>query len=161
MNGQEADWRFVAWFSLRGRDGRKGTMSVDPGNSTMSEPPQQTTGEAGPFPVCNPPAAFQLKPQTSSSPCGSPRMSPCGSPRSSPRHSPLLFRKLLMNRSLALQRRFTLAHTPRYHRWTDAFSSWQRPLEYKCLFLKETFAIKVTRPSTCGCRPCAFNLNPL
>ncbi|CAG00779.1 unnamed protein product, partial [Tetraodon nigroviridis] len=45
---------------------------------------------------------------------GSPRMSPCGSPRSSPRHSPLLFRKLLMNRSLALQRRFTLADTHRY-----------------------------------------------
>lgn len=83
------------------------------GKSTMSEPPRQTTGEAGSFPGCNPPA-FQLKPQTSCSPCGSPRMSPCGSPRSSPRHSPLLFRKLLMNRSIALQRRFTLAHTPRY-----------------------------------------------
>ncbi|XP_053178093.1 cAMP-specific 3',5'-cyclic phosphodiesterase 4D-like isoform X3 [Scomber japonicus] len=41
-------------------------------------------------------------------------MSPCDSPRNSPRHSPLLFRKLLMNRSIALQRRFTLAHTPSF-----------------------------------------------
>lgn len=53
----------------------------------------------------------KLKPHSASaSPCGSPRMSPCDSPR----HSPLLFRKLLVNRSIALQRRFTLAHTPRY-----------------------------------------------
>uniref|UniRef100_A0A3Q3DVL5 Phosphodiesterase n=1 Tax=Hippocampus comes TaxID=109280 RepID=A0A3Q3DVL5_HIPCM len=37
-------------------------------------------------------------------------MSPCDSPR----HSPLLFRKLLVNRSIALQRRFTLAHTPSF-----------------------------------------------
>ncbi|KAL0200650.1 hypothetical protein M9458_003837, partial [Cirrhinus mrigala] len=42
------------------------------------------------------------------SPTGSPKMSP----RSSPRNSPLLFRRLMMNRSIALQRRFTLAHTP-------------------------------------------------
>uniref|UniRef100_A0A8C7ZEU3 Phosphodiesterase n=1 Tax=Oryzias sinensis TaxID=183150 RepID=A0A8C7ZEU3_9TELE len=58
---------------------------------------------------------IKLKPQSPSvSPCGSPRMSPCDSPRSSPRHSPLLFRKLLINRSIALQRRFTLAHTPSF-----------------------------------------------
>ncbi|XP_052405184.1 cAMP-specific 3',5'-cyclic phosphodiesterase 4D isoform X3 [Carassius gibelio] len=44
------------------------------------------------------------------SPTGSPRMSP----RSSPRNSPLLFRRLMMNRSIALQRRFTLAHTPSF-----------------------------------------------
>uniref|UniRef100_A0A3P8WEJ3 Phosphodiesterase n=1 Tax=Cynoglossus semilaevis TaxID=244447 RepID=A0A3P8WEJ3_CYNSE len=48
----------------------------------------------------------------SGSPCDSPRMSPRDSPHSSPRHSPMLFRKLLMTRSIALQRRFTLAHTP-------------------------------------------------
>uniref|UniRef100_A0A3B4UIF0 Phosphodiesterase n=1 Tax=Seriola dumerili TaxID=41447 RepID=A0A3B4UIF0_SERDU len=37
------------------------------------------------------------------------------SPRGSPRNSPLLFRKLLMNRSINLQRRrFTLAHTPSF-----------------------------------------------
>ncbi|XP_051556688.1 cAMP-specific 3',5'-cyclic phosphodiesterase 4C-like isoform X2 [Myxocyprinus asiaticus] len=47
------------------------------------------------------------------SPTGSPKMSPRDSPRSSPRNSPLLFRRLMMNRSIALQRRFTLAHTPR------------------------------------------------
>lgn len=49
------------------------------------------------------------------SPGGSPRISPKDSPRGSPRNSPLLFRKLMMNRSINLQRRrFTLAHTPRY-----------------------------------------------
>uniref|UniRef100_A0A3Q3NFP9 Phosphodiesterase n=1 Tax=Mastacembelus armatus TaxID=205130 RepID=A0A3Q3NFP9_9TELE len=37
------------------------------------------------------------------------------SPRGSPRNSPLLFRRLLMNRSINLQRRrFTLAHTPSF-----------------------------------------------
>uniref|UniRef100_A0A3Q1K4B2 Phosphodiesterase n=1 Tax=Anabas testudineus TaxID=64144 RepID=A0A3Q1K4B2_ANATE len=46
---------------------------------------------------------------------GSPRSSPKDSPRGSPRNSPLLFRKLLMNRSINLQRRrFTLAHTPSF-----------------------------------------------
>lgn len=48
------------------------------------------------------------------SPAASPKISPKDSPRGSPRNSPLLFRKLLMNRSINLQRRrFTLAHTPR------------------------------------------------
>uniref|UniRef100_A0A3P8P119 Phosphodiesterase n=1 Tax=Astatotilapia calliptera TaxID=8154 RepID=A0A3P8P119_ASTCA len=46
---------------------------------------------------------------------GSPKVSPKDSPRGSPRNSPLLFRKLLMNRSINLQRRrFTLAHTPSF-----------------------------------------------
>lgn len=55
---------------------------------------------------------IQLIPR--SSPGGSPKNSPKDSPRGSPRNSPLLFRKLLMNRSINLQRRrFTLAHTPR------------------------------------------------
>ncbi|XP_038859707.1 cAMP-specific 3',5'-cyclic phosphodiesterase 4D-like isoform X4 [Salvelinus namaycush] len=40
--------------------------------------------------------------------------SPGTSPKMSPRDSPLLFRKLLMNRSISLQRRFTLAHTPSF-----------------------------------------------
>ncbi|TDH05695.1 hypothetical protein EPR50_G00125190 [Perca flavescens] len=48
------------------------------------------------------------------SPGGSPKLSPKDSPRGSPRNSPLLFRRLLMNRSINLQRRrFTVAHTPR------------------------------------------------
>ncbi|XP_029498163.1 3',5'-cyclic-AMP phosphodiesterase 4D isoform X5 [Oncorhynchus nerka] len=54
---------------------------------------------------------IQLKPR---SPGTSPKMSPHDSPRGSPRNSPLLFRKLLMNRSISLQRRFTLAHTPSF-----------------------------------------------
>uniref|UniRef100_A0A8C2YW16 Phosphodiesterase n=1 Tax=Cyclopterus lumpus TaxID=8103 RepID=A0A8C2YW16_CYCLU len=80
----------------------------------MSEALLESSGETGSFPlsITQP---IKLKPQsTSGSPCGSPRMSPCNSPRNSPRHSPLLFRKLLMNRSLALQRCFTLAHTPSF-----------------------------------------------
>ncbi|XP_012683222.2 cAMP-specific 3',5'-cyclic phosphodiesterase 4D isoform X2 [Clupea harengus] len=49
-----------------------------------------------------------------SSPTGSPRMSPRDSPRSSPRNSPLLFRRLMMNRSITQLRRFTVAHTPSF-----------------------------------------------
>ena len=61
------------------------------------------------------PPIIQLMPRTrAGSPAGSPKSSPRDSPRGSPRNSPLLFRKLLMNRSINLQRRrFTLAHTPR------------------------------------------------
>jgi len=58
---------------------------------------------------------IQLMPRSrGGSPGGSPKISPKDSPRGSPRNSPLLFRRLLMNRSINLQRRrFTLAHTPR------------------------------------------------
>ncbi|MFT7808776.1 cAMP-specific 3',5'-cyclic phosphodiesterase 4C isoform X1 [Arapaima gigas] len=55
--------------------------------------------------------SIKLKPRSSG---GSPGDSPNMSPRDSPRNSPLLFRKLMMNRSIALQRRFTLAHTPSF-----------------------------------------------
>ncbi|KAL3047241.1 hypothetical protein OYC64_021459 [Pagothenia borchgrevinki] len=80
----------------------------------MSETLSKSPGEAGSFPLSSS-QPIRLKPQsTSGSPCGSPRLSPSNSPRNSPRHSPLLFRKLLMNRSIALQRRFTLAHTPSF-----------------------------------------------
>ncbi|XP_039985118.1 cAMP-specific 3',5'-cyclic phosphodiesterase 4D-like isoform X1 [Xiphias gladius] len=80
----------------------------------MSEAFSGISGEAGSFP-CSSTQPIKLKPRSASgSPGGSPRMSPCDSPRNSPRHSPLLFRKLLMNRSIALQRRFTLAHTPSF-----------------------------------------------
>ncbi|XP_046906275.1 cAMP-specific 3',5'-cyclic phosphodiesterase 4D-like isoform X4 [Hypomesus transpacificus] len=52
---------------------------------------------------------------TGGSPCGSPKMSPRDSPRNSPRNNSLvLFRKMLVNRSITLQRRFTLAHTPSF-----------------------------------------------
>ncbi|XP_029930252.1 cAMP-specific 3',5'-cyclic phosphodiesterase 4D isoform X2 [Myripristis murdjan] len=59
---------------------------------------------------------IQLLPRSiAGSPGGSPKVSPKDSPRGSPRNSPLLFRKLLMNRSITLQRRrFTLAHTPSF-----------------------------------------------
>ncbi|XP_035509704.1 cAMP-specific 3',5'-cyclic phosphodiesterase 4D-like isoform X2 [Morone saxatilis] len=97
---------------LRGLHKRSGF--VKPLHGSMSEARWDSSGEAGSFPLSSP-QPIQLKPQsTSGSPCGSPRMSPCDSPRNSPRHSPLLFRKLLVNRSIALQRRFTLAHTPSF-----------------------------------------------
>ncbi|XP_067330035.1 3',5'-cyclic-AMP phosphodiesterase 4C isoform X2 [Channa argus] len=59
---------------------------------------------------------IQLMPRSKpGSPGGSPKISPKDSPRGSPRNSPMLFRKLLMNRSINLQRRrFTLAHTPSF-----------------------------------------------
>uniref|UniRef100_A0AAQ5Y537 Phosphodiesterase n=1 Tax=Amphiprion ocellaris TaxID=80972 RepID=A0AAQ5Y537_AMPOC len=59
---------------------------------------------------------IQLIPRSkTSSTGGSPKDSPKDSPRGSPRNSPLLFRKLMMNRSINLQRRrFTLAHTPSF-----------------------------------------------
>ncbi|XP_041847269.1 cAMP-specific 3',5'-cyclic phosphodiesterase 4D-like isoform X2 [Melanotaenia boesemani] len=59
---------------------------------------------------------IQLLPRSrAGSAAGSPKISPKDSPRGSPRNSPLLFRKLLMNRSINLQRRrFTLAHTPSF-----------------------------------------------
>ncbi|XP_065809978.1 3',5'-cyclic-AMP phosphodiesterase 4C isoform X2 [Labrus bergylta] len=64
----------------------------------------------------NRPPVIQLIPRSKAgSPTGSPKNSPKNSPRGSPRNSPLLFRKLLMNRSINLQRRrFTLAHTPSF-----------------------------------------------
>ncbi|XP_078054686.1 3',5'-cyclic-AMP phosphodiesterase 4C-like isoform X3 [Mustelus asterias] len=49
--------------------------------------------------------------QTLRVPGKSPAASPKASPRNSPRNSPLLFRKLMMNRSIRLQRRFTVAQT--------------------------------------------------
>ncbi|TWW72716.1 hypothetical protein D4764_15G0001100 [Takifugu flavidus] len=56
------------------------------------------------------PRLIKLMPRSKA---GSPGGSPKNSPRGSPRNSPLLFRKLMMNRSINLQRRrFTLAHTP-------------------------------------------------
>ncbi|XP_074506974.1 3',5'-cyclic-AMP phosphodiesterase 4C isoform X2 [Sebastes fasciatus] len=59
---------------------------------------------------------IQIMPRSrGGSPGGSPKISPRDSPRGSPRNSPLLFRRLLMNRSINLQRRrFTLAHTPSF-----------------------------------------------
>uniref|UniRef100_A0A3B4CHI0 Phosphodiesterase n=1 Tax=Pygocentrus nattereri TaxID=42514 RepID=A0A3B4CHI0_PYGNA len=73
----------------------------------MSETSQEESSlSSGPQPIW-------LKPRSSAnSPCGSPNSRQ--SPRNSPRNSPLLFRKLLMNRSIVLQRRFTLAHTPSF-----------------------------------------------
>nr|XP_056723479.1 cAMP-specific 3',5'-cyclic phosphodiesterase 4C [Euleptes europaea] len=43
-------------------------------------------------------------------PSSKPHGSPAASPGPSPRHSPILFRRLKMNQSIRLQRRFTVAH---------------------------------------------------
>ncbi|XP_037315434.1 cAMP-specific 3',5'-cyclic phosphodiesterase 4C isoform X2 [Pungitius pungitius] len=77
-------------------------------SSEEEEQPQERRGTRLPI--------IQLTPRSKGgSPGGSPKISPKDSPRGSPRNSPLLFRKLLMNRSINLQRRrFTLAHTPSF-----------------------------------------------
>ncbi|XP_070700507.1 3',5'-cyclic-AMP phosphodiesterase 4C isoform X2 [Pempheris klunzingeri] len=76
--------------------------------SEVEERPRERRGPRLPI--------IQLMPRSRvGSPGGSPKISPKDSPRGSPRNSPLLFRKLLMNRSINLQRRrFTLAHTPSF-----------------------------------------------
>ncbi|KAL1773141.1 cAMP-specific 3 3' [Sigmodon hispidus] len=51
-----------------------------------------------------------------------------GSPRGSPRGSPELFRKLLVNQSIRLQRRFTVAH-PLCFDLENGFSSGRDPLD--------------------------------
>ncbi|PKK19494.1 phosphodiesterase 4C, cAMP-specific [Columba livia] len=56
------------------------------------------------------PLGWATLPTAYHSPGASPAVSPCSSPRNSPRNSPVLFRKLLMNQSIRLQRRFTVAH---------------------------------------------------
>ncbi|KAM9101293.1 cAMP-specific 3',5'-cyclic phosphodiesterase 4C isoform X2 [Sarcophilus harrisii] len=54
--------------------------------------------------------------------------SPGGSPRASPRSSPGLFRKLLVNQSIRLQRRFTVAH-PLCFDLENGLSSGRSPLD--------------------------------
>ncbi|XP_072457760.1 3',5'-cyclic-AMP phosphodiesterase 4C isoform X2 [Notamacropus eugenii] len=54
--------------------------------------------------------------------------SPVGSPRASPRGSPGLFRKLLVNQSIRLQRRFTVAH-PLCFDLENGLSSGRSPLD--------------------------------
>ncbi|XP_035986080.1 cAMP-specific 3',5'-cyclic phosphodiesterase 4D-like, partial [Fundulus heteroclitus] len=94
-------------------DQRKREVLLNP-HGSMSEALVESSKEPACFPLSSAqPIKLQLQ-TPSGSPCGSPRMSPCDSPRDSPRHSPLLFRKLLVNRSIALQRRFTLAHMPSF-----------------------------------------------
>lgn len=85
-------------------------------NSESSEDEQYEVEKRPQGRTMNRPPLIQLISRSrAGSPGGSPKNSPKDSPRGSPRNSPLLFRKLLMNRSINLQRRrFTLAHTPRY-----------------------------------------------
>ncbi|KAL7832452.1 hypothetical protein AOLI_G00300000 [Acnodon oligacanthus] len=79
----------------------------------MSEAPSESSEEEK---GSDRPSHLQLKPTVAkgNSPAGSPKLSPHDSPRISPRNSPRLFRKLRINRSVTLQRRFTLAHTPSF-----------------------------------------------
>ncbi|KAM6990320.1 3',5'-cyclic-AMP phosphodiesterase 4C isoform 4-T4 [Tautogolabrus adspersus] len=85
-------------------------------NSESSEEEQAEVEERPQAQRMNRPPVIQLIPRSKAgSPTGSPKNSPKHSPLGSPRNSPLLFRKLLMNRSINLQRRrFTLAHTPSF-----------------------------------------------
>ncbi|KAH1174724.1 cAMP-specific 3',5'-cyclic phosphodiesterase 4C isoform X4 [Mauremys mutica] len=59
---------------------------------------------------------------------GSPGASPSASPCSSPRNSPILFRKLMMNQSIRMQRRFTVAH-PLCFDIENGLSSGRSPLD--------------------------------
>lgn len=60
--------------------------------------------------AASPPARGSLSRAMLPTTHGSPGASPATSPRGSPRSSPVFFRKLLMNQSIRLQRRFTVAH---------------------------------------------------
>uniref|UniRef100_A0A669Q558 3',5'-cyclic-AMP phosphodiesterase n=1 Tax=Phasianus colchicus TaxID=9054 RepID=A0A669Q558_PHACC len=65
-----------------------------------SPPPHPSPG-ASEGPTCAAVGAMLPSPGVSS---------PLGSPRGSPRNSPVLFRRLRVNQSIRLQRRFTVAH---------------------------------------------------
>uniref|UniRef100_A0A673N300 Phosphodiesterase n=1 Tax=Sinocyclocheilus rhinocerous TaxID=307959 RepID=A0A673N300_9TELE len=98
------------------------------------------------------------------SPTGSPKMSPRDSPRSSPRNSPLLFRRLMMNRSIALQRRFTLAHTPSFD-VENGLSVGRSPLESQAspgsgLVLQANFPHSQRRESFLYRSDSDFDLSP-
>ncbi|XP_057189236.1 cAMP-specific 3',5'-cyclic phosphodiesterase 4C isoform X3 [Triplophysa rosa] len=109
------------------------------------------------------PSYLKLKPK-GSSPNGSPKMSPRDSPRSSPRNSPLLFRRLMMNRSIALQRRFTLAHTPSFD-VENGLSVGRSPLESQAspgsgLVLQANFSHSQRRESFLYRSDSDFDLSP-
>ncbi|XP_014794071.1 PREDICTED: cAMP-specific 3',5'-cyclic phosphodiesterase 4C isoform X2 [Calidris pugnax] len=70
------------------------SCSVPVGNAASSPPPCRGSLSCAMLPTPQP----------------SPGASPAASPHASPRNSPVLFRKLLMNQSIRLQRRFTVAH---------------------------------------------------
>ncbi|XP_016370051.1 cAMP-specific 3',5'-cyclic phosphodiesterase 4C-like isoform X3 [Sinocyclocheilus rhinocerous] len=91
-------------------------------------------------------------------------MSPRDSPRSSPRNSPLLFRRLMMNRSIALQRRFTLAHTPSFD-VENGLSVGRSPLESQAspgsgLVLQANFPHSQRRESFLYRSDSDFDLSP-
>uniref|UniRef100_A0A8C1G7F0 Phosphodiesterase n=1 Tax=Cyprinus carpio TaxID=7962 RepID=A0A8C1G7F0_CYPCA len=107
------------------------------------------------------PSHLKLK---GNSPTGSPKMSPRDSPRSSPRNSPLLFRRLMMNRSIALQRRFTLAHTPSFD-VENGLSVGRSPLESQAspgsgLVLQANFPHSQRRESFLYRSDSDFDLSP-
>ncbi|XP_061588658.1 cAMP-specific 3',5'-cyclic phosphodiesterase 4C isoform X3 [Cololabis saira] len=85
-------------------------------NSESSEEEQSRAEERPRRPDLSKLPIIQLLPRSKAgSGPGSPKISPKDSPLGSPRNSPLLFRKLLVNRSINLQRRrFTLAYTPSF-----------------------------------------------
>ncbi|KAM6331803.1 3',5'-cyclic-AMP phosphodiesterase 4C-like [Alca torda] len=68
--------------------------------------PAGSVASPPPSPPCRGSRSCAMLPTAHHSPGASPSASPCNSPR----NSPVLFRKLLMNQSIRLQRRFTVAH---------------------------------------------------
>ncbi|XP_023699536.1 3',5'-cyclic-AMP phosphodiesterase 4C isoform X1 [Paramormyrops kingsleyae] len=86
------------------------------------------------------------------------------SPKMSPRNSPLLFRKLMMNRSIALQRRFTLAHTPSFD-VENGISASRSPLDPQAspgsgLILQANFPHSQRRESFLYRSDSDFDLSP-
>ncbi|XP_051554295.1 cAMP-specific 3',5'-cyclic phosphodiesterase 4D isoform X1 [Myxocyprinus asiaticus] len=109
------------------------------------------------------PSYLKLKPK-GNSPTRSPKISPRDSPRSSPRNSPLLFRRLMVNRSIALQRRFTLAHTPSFD-VENGLSVGRSPLESQAspgsgLVLQANFPHSQRRESFLYRSDSDFDLSP-
>lgn len=64
MNGQKADWRFDAWFSLRGRDGRKGLCLWIQERAPWLSLPNKPLGRLIPSQFATPqqPSSWSLRP---------------------------------------------------------------------------------------------------
>lgn len=103
-------WDGRTWQRARTeRASRHKRLILNPLRGNMTEASWENFEKAGSLSFSN----SNFNPELSRSPRGSPTLSPCDSSRKLPHLSPLLFRKFQINRSVALQRRFTLAHTPR------------------------------------------------
>lgn len=99
-------------FNFPGAGGRGMESFPGPPGPRLGQPRASCSAPAGsvaspsPLPPCRGSLSCAMLPTAHRSPGAS----PAASPRNSPRNSPILFRKLMMNQSIRLQRRFTVAH---------------------------------------------------